>query len=88
MVRSSFWSSRVRVAPAGEELYDAGADGILFWDPSDTCRNGVLWPSISRMGHVDELRLRADLGAPPATTLKLARLDNHVYGRWTRMDGF
>lgn len=80
--------------PADEMLekavgyYDAGADGVLFWDPGATSRNGVLWPMVSRMGHIEELQLRADLGAPPATTLKLTRFDNHVYGRWTPMAGF
>jgi hypothetical protein len=49
---------------------------------------GVTDPSLSRMGHVDELPLRADLGALPATTLKLARFGNHAYGRSTPMAGF
>ena len=68
--------------------YDAGAAGIGFWDPSGLCRNDVLWPVVSRMGHLEETRRRANLGAPAATALKLKRFGPHVYGRWNPMAGF
>ncbi|MBM3500728.1 MAG: hypothetical protein FJX74_18880 [Armatimonadetes bacterium] len=69
-------------------FYDEGADGILFWDPSGLCRDGALWPLVSRLGHVEETRLRAELGEPTPVTLGLTKLGDHVYGRWTPMAGF
>jgi hypothetical protein len=69
-------------------FYEEGADGVLFWDPSGLCREGALWPTVSRLGHVEEARLRAELGEPAPVTLGLTRLGDHVNGRWTPMAGF
>jgi hypothetical protein len=69
-------------------FYDQGADGVLFWDPTGLQQNGVLWPMVSRLGHLDEVRLRADMGAPKPVTLRLTEYGDHVCGRWTPMAGF
>jgi hypothetical protein len=69
-------------------FYDEGADGVLFWDPSGLSRSGILWPIVSRMGHLEEVRLRAGMGKPKPVTLNLTRYGDHVYGRWTPMAGF
>jgi hypothetical protein len=70
------------------EWYDAGASGILVWDPSDKCQNGVEWPVLSRLGHLDEIRKQADQGMPTAVTLNLQRIGTAILGRWTTWAGF
>ncbi len=40
------------------EWMDAGADGLLFWDPEVSAIDGLYWPMVSRMGHLEETRAR------------------------------
>jgi len=70
------------------EWYDAGADGIVFWDPSGSSANGVTWPIISRLGHEDEVRIRAQEGKPAPVTLDVLRLGDYIRGRWSPWSGF
>ena len=70
------------------EWYDAGADGVLFWDPSGMCCDGVRWPIMSRLGHDTEVRQRALEGKPSPVSIGLKRLGNHILGRWSAWAGF
>ncbi len=76
------------VLSSAVSFYDEGADGLLFWDPSGLPSDGVRWPVVSRLGHVEETRLRAELGEPSPVTLRLTELGDYVYGRWSPMAGF
>ena len=40
--------------------YDAGADGLLFWDTYQRNDATAQWPTLRRLGHLDELRAWAD----------------------------
>jgi uncharacterized lipoprotein YddW (UPF0748 family) len=55
-------------------LYDAGADGLTFWDGNSGSDHTDRWSVVSRLGHVDELRERTAEGAPSPVTLRFHSL--------------
>ena len=59
-------------------LYDAGADGITFWDGNSGADRTDRWAIISRLGHVEELREREPSGAPQPVTRKFHKLADVV----------
>ncbi|MBI3922684.1 MAG: hypothetical protein HY318_14780 [Armatimonadetes bacterium] len=60
------------------KYYDAGADGITFWDGNSGADQTDRWSVVSRLGHLDELRQRADEGAPHPANLRFHKLDGLV----------
>ena len=46
--------------------YDAGADGLLFWDTYQRHDATSQWETVRRLGHVDELRSRMERAATSA----------------------
>lgn len=60
--------------------YDAGASGITFWDGNSLTTRTDRWSIISRMGHVEELRERAEQGLPSTTIMRPHRLGGVVVG--------
>ncbi len=69
------------------ELYEAGADGITFWDGNSGADQTPRWSVISRMGHIEELRERA--GAPPPSTLRFRKLADVIMdGRYSPNWGY
>jgi hypothetical protein len=71
------------------ERYDAGADGLLFWDANAKVDDALLWPIISRMGHVDEMRMRAAMeGKSWPTTCEIRNVGDEPASRWSAWEGF
>jgi hypothetical protein len=64
----------------GLRYFDEGAAGLLFWDVSDAAQDGVLWPVIRNMGHVDELRRTATEPPPEPVRTSIKRWGGVVYG--------
>lgn len=60
--------------------YDAGASGITFWDGNSLTARTDSWSVVSRLGRVEELRERAEQGAPATTVLRPYRLGEVVVG--------
>ena len=69
------------------EWYDAGADGLLFWDPSAKVTDGLLWPIISCMGHATETRARAS-EKPEPVTFEIRGVGDDPPSRWSAWAGF
>ncbi|MDD5704508.1 MAG: hypothetical protein PHR35_01180 [Kiritimatiellae bacterium] len=71
------------------ERYDAGADGLLFWDANAKVDDGLLWPMIGRMGHVEEMRARAAMkGRSWPATGEIRHVGEEPASRWSAWEGF
>lgn len=71
------------------DLYDAGADGITFWDGNAGADRTDRWSVLSHLGHLDELRERVQEGPPPPVTLRFHKLgDMIVDGEYGQDWGF
>ncbi len=71
------------------DWYDAGASGVTFWDGNSLASRTAWWGVVSRLGHVEELRERADQGAPAAATLRPHRIGEFVLdGPYAATSGF
>lgn len=69
--------------------YDEGASGVTFWDGNSLSTRTDSWAVTSRLGHVEELRRRADEGAPAATVYRPHRIGEFVMdGRYSPKWGF
>jgi hypothetical protein len=69
--------------------YDAGATGLTFWDGNSMTTRADSWSVVSRLGHVEELRQRAETAAPVPMTLRPYRLGEFVVGgRYDVNSGF
>ncbi len=69
--------------------YDAGASGVTFWDGNSLSTRTDSWPVVSRLGHLEELRRRADEGAPVAVTYRPHRIGEFIMdGRYAPTWGF
>ncbi len=60
--------------------YDAGASGLTLWDGNSLANHTAKWAVVSRLGHVEELRRRAEEGAPAATSLRMQRVGGVAVG--------
>jgi len=67
---------------------DAGANGLLFWDPSAKVTDGLMWPIISRLGHTDEIRARAAAGMSGPVTTYIDEMGDEPPARWLAHVGF
>jgi len=67
---------------------DAGADGLLFWDPSAKVPDGLFWPIISRLGHVAETRARLAAGKPGPLITFISEMGDEPTSRWLAHVGF
>jgi len=77
-------SDAVRSAAA---YYDAGADGLTFWDANCLAPRMTKWSVVSRMGHVEELKERVGEGPPRPVTARFHKLgglvmDGPYYPNW------
>ncbi|MCD6360598.1 MAG: hypothetical protein J7M38_06980 [Armatimonadetes bacterium] len=71
------------------EWYDAGASGVTFWDGNSLSTRTDAWAIVSRMGHEEELRRRAEKGAPAAAVYRPHRIGEFVVdGRYSPTWGF
>ena len=69
--------------------YDEGASGVTFWDGNSLSTRTDSWPIVSRLGHLEELRRRADEGAPAAATYGPHRIGEFIMdGRYAPTWGF
>lgn len=83
--------------------YGAGADGLIFWDPSATgfytprpplpTRHytravSTYWPLVSRLGHTEILPELEAAGRPAPKYIPLKRYGNYWFGRWIPDVGF
>lgn len=62
------------------KYYDEGATGVTFWDGNAKTTRTDDWSVVSRLGHIEELRRRAELGAPTTITQRALRLGDFVVG--------
>lgn len=68
--------------------YEAGADGIMVWDPEAKMADGRFWSKLSRMGHKKEVKLwTSDCGQAPYAADILAIGDDPP-SRWSADAGF
>jgi len=58
--------------------YDGGATGITFWDGNALTARGDTWSVVSRLGHVEEVRALAEIGAPTPLTLRPHRIGDFI----------
>ncbi len=70
------------------EWYEAGADGLLIWDPSAKVTDGVMWPLVSRLGHAAEIRARSAAAPPRPAIIQVRALGTVPASRWTAWAGF
>jgi len=63
------------------EYYEAGADGIAFWDANAAAPEAVKWSIISRLGHVEEVKERAFEQAPKPVTSRFHKIGGIVVDR-------
>jgi len=59
-------------------LYEAGADGLTFWDANSAAGRTPRWSVVSRLGHVDELTTRSVEGPPQAVAARLHRIGDLI----------
>ena len=59
-------------------FYEAGADGISFWDANSAAPRMDRWSVLSRLGHVQGLAERAQEGAPQPVTARFHRLGRFI----------
>ena len=64
--------------------YDAGADGVCFWEGGHANRS-AMWSSLKRLGHVDELKAWAEQKKRKREprTVNLTRLGGHTMDRYS-----
>jgi len=67
---------------------DAGANGLLFWDPSAKVPDGLFWPIISRLGHTAETRARLAAGKPGPLITFISEMGDEPTSRWLAQAGF
>jgi hypothetical protein len=76
-VRPTFYAGKVTdletLLKQSLTLYDAGADGITAWDVGCLFEKTELWPGVSRLGHVEEVRNSAEALPPPPAALRLQK---------------
>lgn len=58
--------------------YDAGADGITFWDACSGSDKSCQWPVISRCGHKEEIRRHLNDPAPCIRSVRVCKLGEYV----------
>jgi hypothetical protein len=70
-------------------LYDAGADGITMWDGNSGADQTGKWSIVSRLGHVEEIRERADTKPPTPLAMRFHRLGDLITdGRYSPNWGY
>ena len=67
-----------RVLNDSVKFYDGGAAGVSLWDANSAAARMDRWSVLSRLGHVDELRDRAQEGAPKPVTARFHRLGRFI----------
>jgi uroporphyrinogen-III decarboxylase len=69
--------------------HDEGADSMLVWDCDIKSVDGATWPTISRLGHISEMRGLANAAPPtPKQPQVVNALGQIPPSRWTRWAGY
>ena len=61
--------------------YEAGADGLSFWDTYNRYFRASEWAFVKRLGHREDLARLAEKGKGYYRRMPLKRLDGIVFGR-------
>lgn len=69
-------------------FYEAGVDGLTFWDTYQRYDATSQWPTLRRLGNVEELRSWADQGKDDVSNqIRLVRLAGHTMDRYSPYGG-
>lgn len=60
------------------EFYEAGADGVTFWDGNSAAGVPTKWGVLSRLGHIEETAERVGEGAAQPVTVRLHKIGGVV----------
>lgn len=82
------WKLPADVMRQAQEWNEAGAAGMVFWDPDATVTDGLYWPILSRFGHTEEIHARAAANATGPLLTYIDTMGDEPASRWLAKAGF